>query len=218
MNRTHSDPTADTHFAASRMLALCFAALIPTLACAAACAAAAGTADTLYVTDELRLGLYDNEKAEGRQFKTLLSGARLEVLDRALMTVRVRTEEGDEGWVKLAYLVEEEPGRRRAATLEKAQEKLQGELEAARAALARATAGSEDIESELRDLQERSARVSELEAESARLRESLALYADSVPWLWLFIAAGVTFVLGCLAGYWWLDRRVRKQFGGVRVY
>ncbi|MEZ5552984.1 MAG: TIGR04211 family SH3 domain-containing protein [Pseudomonadales bacterium] len=218
MKKTDSISAADTPVTLTRMSVLCLAAVMVLAANTTVNAAATSTAEILYVTDELRLGLYDNEKAEGRQFKTLLSGARLEVLDRALMTVRVRTEEGDEGWVKLAYLVEEEPGRRRAATLEKAQEKLQTELASVKAALARATADSDAIESELRDLQERSARVPELEAENIRLREALARYADSVPWLWLFIAAGITFVLGCLAGYWWLDRRVRKQFGGVRVY
>lgn len=198
-------------------LILVVALLATTLA-----ATTANSAETLYVTDELRLGLFDNEKAEGRQFKTLLSGARLEVLERALMTVRVRTEEGDEGWVKLAYLVETEPGRRRAATLEKAQVALEAELASVRAELQKATAGSTDLEAELRNLRDRSARLPELEAQSAELRESLSAYADrvadSVPLLWLLIASGVTFLLGCWLGYWWLDRRVRKQFGGVRVY
>ena len=56
-------------------------------------------------------------------------GDRLEVLERALMSVRVRTETGEEGWVKTAYLVEEEPARRRATGLESATARLAAELE-----------------------------------------------------------------------------------------
>ncbi|MCB1685745.1 MAG: hypothetical protein KDI31_14720, partial [Pseudomonadales bacterium] len=92
MKKTDSISAADTPVTLTRMSVLCLAAVMVLAANTTVNAAATSTAEILYVTDELRLGLYDNEKAEGRQFKTLLSGARLEVLDRALMTVRVRTE------------------------------------------------------------------------------------------------------------------------------
>ncbi len=64
-----------------------------------------------YVTDELRLGLYEGEQTRGRPFKAPVSGDALEVLERARVSIRVRTPANDEGWVKTAYVVTEEPAR-----------------------------------------------------------------------------------------------------------
>jgi hypothetical protein len=175
-------------------------------------------AETVYVTDELRLGLYDNEMATGRQFKTLVSGAALEVLEKSLMTIRVRTEEGDEGWVKTAYIVTEEPGRRRAAGLAVENEKLQATIEASSAELLAAQARISNLETELADAQAGIEELPELRNTNAELEAQLASVDAMVARHWLLIAALAMLIIGFGAGYYWLDRRVRKQFGGVRVY
>ena len=51
----------------------------------------------VYVTDMLRLGLYTDEMTTGKSIRTLLSGERLVVLERALRSVRVRVDDGTEG-------------------------------------------------------------------------------------------------------------------------
>lgn len=175
-------------------------------------------AETVYVTDELRLGLYDNEMATGRQFKTLVSGAALEVLEKSLMTIRVRTEEGDEGWVKTAYIVTEEPGRRRAAGLAVENEKLQATIEASSAELLAAQARISNLETELADAQAGIEELPELRNTNAELEAQLASVDSMVARHWLLIAALAMLIIGFGTGYYWLDRRVRKQFGGVRVY
>ncbi len=178
----------------------------------------AGEADVVYVTDELRLGLYATEETTGRSLRTLVSGARLEILERALMSVRVRTEDGDEGWVKTAYVLEREPARRRLATVEAALARAEGDLEristengtltealdGARSALAEAEAGIESLPG--------------LEAENAALKETLAAEGPRIPLTWFLVSIIVCLISGAGLGYWWLDRRVRRQFGGLRVY
>ena len=201
----------------TRTALLCCAALYAAL-CSAPTSAAARVADTVYVTDELRLGLYDNEQTSGRSIETLLSGAKLDVLDRALMSIRVRTESGSEGWVKSGYVVETEPARRRLEILEIAQQRLTKELEESSASLDTAKQSIARLEAELSDAGASSARLSTLDAENARLRDALSTTERSVPLNWLLAAAAITLILGFLSGYWWLDRRVRRQFGGVRVY
>ena len=180
--------------------------------------AAAGDADVVYVTDELRLGLYRTEETSGRSLKTLVSGARLEVLERSLMSIRVRTEEGDLGWVKTAFVVDKEPARRRLARAEALQEEtaamlatreaevseLQARLTEQRTALAKAEQGIEDLPA--------------LRAENEALQATLSASGVRVPLLWLLVAVGIAFATGIFAGYRWLDRRVRKQFGGLKIY
>lgn len=180
--------------------------------------AAAIDADVVYVTDELRLGLYRGEDTSGRSIKTLISGARLEILERALMSIRVRTEEGDEGWVKTAYIVNREPARRRVAVLEtqlaETSEHLvsrDSELESARADVMRLNAELDEARSGITDLPM-------LKQENASLTKALNEGGVRVPLFWLAIAAVISLLAGALLGYLWLDRRVRRQFGGVRVY
>ena len=179
---------------------------------------AAAAEDTVYVTDELRLGLYDGEQTTGRPFQTLLSGAKLIVLERALMTVRVRTEDGVEGWVKSAYLVDSEPARRKVAALERANSTMSGQLDSVKSTAAEHSARIKTLEADLADAQQNITELPELKQRNAELVSELEATGTSVAVRWLFVAAIITFVVGCLAGYLWLDRRVRRQFGGLKVY
>jgi len=178
----------------------------------------ARAAETVYVTDELRLGMYDNEQTNGRPFKSLVSGDRLEVLERSLMSIRVRTDDGEEGWVKTAYVVTREPARRRVAGLEKAN----GDLEQANAELtaklgtAEASIGT--LESELESLESEVEELPALKDSHAALQAEVASRALRVPVLWVLIAVAVALTLGTAGGYYWLDRKVRSHFGGIRPY
>jgi len=175
-------------------------------------------AETVYVTDELRLGLYESELTNGRQFKTLVSGAALEVLERSLMSIRVRTEDGDEGWVKSAYIVTEEPGRRRAARLEERNAELEAAQESALTELNIAESRIAELEAELSSAVSGIEALPGLRSENADLESELAARGEMVSLRWLLIAVAAALVFGAVAGYYWLDRKVRKQFGGVRVY
>jgi hypothetical protein len=175
-------------------------------------------AETVYVTDELRLGLYQGEQTSGRPFKTLTSGDALEILERSLMSIQVRTESGEVGWVKTAYIVSEEPGRRRAKRLEAQNTQLEAGLEAAKAEISN---GQLQIDELNRNLTEANAGIEELpavQAANAELQQELAQSGSLIPASWAIIAGALALLGGFAAGYLWLDRKVRRQFGGVRVY
>ena len=61
-----------------RPLLLLIGTALSALATTSLAAESAANADVLYVTDELRLGLYAGEETSGRTLKTLISGARLD--------------------------------------------------------------------------------------------------------------------------------------------
>jgi SH3 domain protein len=191
--------------------------LVP-LAVIAGILASPGQAETVYVTDELRLGLYETEQTNGRAFKMLTSGDSLEVLERALMTIRVRTEAGEEGWVKTAYIVTEEPGRRRAAALESHVGELETQISERTAELDAAQSRVSNLETSLSEANGNIAELPALKAANADLEAELSKVDSRVPALWAIIAAAIALLAGFAAGFFWLDRRVRRQFGGVRVY
>lgn len=180
--------------------------------------ALAGEADVVYVTDELRLGLYRTEETSGRTLKTLVSGARMEVLERALMSIRIRTEDGDEGWVKTAYIVTTEPARRRVATLEALQAETAGTLADRETELAAVRVDAESVNAQLAEAQLGIVELPELKAENESLKAALNDGGVRVPLVWLLIVAFASLLLGAFAGYSWLDRKIRRKFGGIRVY
>jgi SH3 domain protein len=172
----------------------------------------------VYVTDELRLGLYSTEETSGRANKTLLSGARLTVLERALMSIRVRTEDGEEGWVKTAYIVALEPARSRLARVEAEAAETAARLADTEAALQSATAEADDLAASLAEANTGITELPALKEENAALKAALNEGDIRVPLAWFIVAALISALIGGLIGYWLLDRRVRSHFGGLRVY
>ena len=186
--------------------------------CCAQALAAAPDADVVYVTDELRLGLYPTEETSGRALKTLVSGTELTILERSLMSIRIRSEEGDEGWVKTAYVVDKPPARRQLASLQALQEETAARLSAREENVATLAARIEELNTALARAEQGMADLPALREENAELRATLSAAGIRVPLLWLVLASLASLILGGLLGYWWLDRRVRKNFGGIRVY
>lgn len=182
----------------------------------------AAVAETAYVTDILRLGLHAAQDTSDQPFLTLVSGAELEVLERVPNFALVRTQEGRQGWVKSAYLVEEKPAQLIVA-------ETQAELDRARAAAARAESARVAAEAELAtllgDAESKVGNVVSMEGTIAALRAENAAYAAqldafrrSVPLTWAAAALGVAFFGGFFLGLWALDAYVRRRHGGFRVY
>jgi hypothetical protein len=176
----------------------------------------AATAATAYVTDELVLNVYAEENNQGQRLATLHSGASVEALSVNGEFTQVRLADGTTGWVKSAFLTAKEPASFRVKQLEE-------ELERTRAttpALAEAAARSE-VDRLTRELALKQAQL------DARRTEPAVNSAAAVPALTpsnqqLVALAGGVLLLGLAGGFWLgyatLARRVRRKFGGIRVY
>jgi uncharacterized protein YgiM (DUF1202 family) len=179
------------------------------------------SAETAYVTDQLVLNVYTEQNQQGQRLATLHSGARVETLATVTDFTQVRLADGIIGWVKSSYLTTDEPAAVRL-------KQLQEELDRSRAttpALAEAAARSESDRRE-RELAESRARLEEKQAELDAALAARAPTPGAAPpgrphalggVLWLGTAAGAG-ALGFWGGYATLARRVRRKFGGLRVY
>jgi uncharacterized protein YgiM (DUF1202 family) len=178
-------------------------------------------AETAYVSDQLVLNVYTEQNQQGQRLATLHSGARVETLATSADFTEVRLPDGTTGWVKSSYLTTDEPA---AARLKQLQE----ELDRSRAttpALAEAAAKS-DLERREHALADKQAQLADKQAEldaALAAREpgaGAALPAQAHPrgaGLWLGIAMAAA-ALGFWGGYATLARRVRRKFGGLKVY
>ena len=195
------------------------------------------SAATAYVSDELVLGVYSEQNNQGQRLTTLHSGASVDTLSVNGEFTEVRLNDGTTGWVKSAYLTTREPAAARVKQLEE-------ELDRSRAttpALAEAAARSEvlqlqralaDKQSELDAARQGLAlpATSTGTATSAGAPTPGGVASDGAArsgissavanmHLWT-VASAILAALACgfWLGYATLARRVRRKFGGIKVY
>jgi uncharacterized protein YgiM (DUF1202 family) len=179
------------------------------------------SAETAYVSDQLVLNVYTEQNQQGQRLATLHSGASVQTLSTSGDFTQVRLADGIVGWVKSSYLTTDEPAAVRL-------KQLQDELDRSRAttpALAEAAARSEMDQRE-RELADSEARLKEKQAELDAALAARAPATGAAPptrphalggVLWLGTVAGAG-AIGFWGGYVTLARRVRRKFGGLRVY
>jgi Bacterial SH3 domain len=160
-------------------------------------------AETLYVIDELIVSVSSTADETGERIASIHSGDSVEVLDRHNAYAHVRLSSGTQGWVKTSYLSAALPLQRQltaqVAELEQLHAqvaRLQGEATAARAAVP-----------VMRE------RASDPPAPSVD---------PSAPWrpIWQWaLGCSVAGLAGGFAlGWRMLDRRIRRKYGGLRIY
>lgn len=179
-------------------------------------------AETVYVTDSLRLGLHEAADTSDRPFENLVSGTPLEVLERNPSYARVRVPDGREGWVKATFVVTEKPAAARVLELEAEIAGFESAAVAARAAQSAAEQELAALRSELKATTGSAESVKEtierLQSENSGYMQQLESYRHALPILWVIPAVVVALVAGFLAGLWWLDSLIRRRHGGFRVY
>lgn len=179
-------------------------------------------AETAYVTDILRLGLHHAEDTSDQPFRTLVSGTELDVVSRTTNFARVRTADGQEGWVKSAYLVDDKPAQLRVAEVEAQLQSLRADLDRAEAAKLAAeqqlTRVSQHVDSVTASSDAVEATLTRLKDENTAFEQRLELYRGSIPIPWVLGALGVALIAGFAAGLAWIDYSSRRRHGGFRIY
>ncbi len=119
----------------------------------------------------------------------------------------------DAGWMK----AEMEKARKKAATLEttvKSKQRQASEVDQQAGTLA---SQLDELTAKNTDLEQRLAATLLINAADEVEEENVSSLAGSAfPWPIVTLILGL--VAGFAAGFYWLDRRVRQRFGGVRVY
>jgi hypothetical protein len=177
---------------------------------------ATAAAATAYVSDELVLNVYAEENNQGQRLATLHSGASVDTLSVSGEYTQVRLADGTTGWVKSAYLTTKEPASFRVKQLEE-------ELDRTRAttpALAEAAARSE-VDRLNRELALKQAQLDASHSLPAANSDGFTSSSSPSKSMLIGVSSGAL-LLALGAGFWigyaTLARRVRRKFGGIRVY
>lgn len=179
-------------------------------------------AETAYVTDILRLGLYVGEGATGERIRTLESGQAMEILSRDRNYANVRLPDNTEGWVKSAYLVDDKPAALIVAETIAERDSITRELEETKQAFAGPAATIDALKNDAAELNaklaEADARNNQLLEDNAKFQGLREQYKGSLPINWVLAALAVCIIGGFIGGLWWVDRRSRSRHGGIRIY
>jgi len=184
-----------------------------------------------FVSDKLVLNVYAAAEQGSGRVATIQTGDAVEELERSGTMVRVRLEDGREGWVGASYLVSDAPAIVRLRELQRQQPNstatptptpqvdkvLVGEI----AQLKKENAA---LRGQVTTLQARP--VTPVAAPAAQCEQvdppiQAAAFPTVAPagslWGWL---VALVFVggAGYAGGYQTLARRLRKKFGGLKVY
>ncbi len=189
--------------------------LLASLCLLASLAGHAVSAEQVYVSDTLRVGVRPEPDNRTAPVAVVLSGMRLEVLERREGYLRVRTEKGVTGWVREAYVVASPPATVRLAAMEARQAALAKRL-------AEAEAAAQALEKANQQLLQR---VDSLTAERSRLIRQQARLQAAVPeprpfrstWMWWLLGITVVAAAGFFTGISWYRQSVMRRLGGLRV-
>ena len=185
---------------------------------------AIGYAETVYVIDKLRVGLRADLSEGSAVVKTVRSGMALEVLERYENFVRVRDQQGIEGWIDGRYITPDLPALLQVKQLKDKLNKTRAQLSKARAKLKETEAALVREKAKVKKLGEISS-----EAESApnpvageTADQTKSATSDKPPsdedsgslFMWLGISFAML-VVGFIAGIIWLRESIRKRSGGM---
>ncbi len=185
---------------------------------------AIGYAETVYVIDKLDVGLRADLSEGSAVVKTVRLGMALEVLERYENFVRVRDQQGTEGWIDGRYISPEPPARLQVKQLKSELSKTRAQLSKARAKLKETEAVLVQEKAKVKKLDEISP---EAEAESNPIIAPDGARNETPPsdeppsdedrgslLMWLGISFAML-VVGFIAGVIWLRESIRKRSGGM---
>jgi len=182
----------------------------------------------LFVSDKLVLNVYSEPEQAGSRVGTIETGDAVDELERGEGFVRIRLSDGREGWVGTNYLTTDAPAAVQLRDLQRQQKSTtQAVDKKAAEEIARLKKESESLQTQLKELKAAAASAPAPDDDDGVLEgasptpQQLAMAAPANSggsiWLWLLVvalAAGLAYA----AGYQSLARRIRKKFGGLRIY
>ncbi|MBN4080403.1 TIGR04211 family SH3 domain-containing protein [Beggiatoa alba] len=167
-------------------------------------------AKSVFVNDQLRVGVRPEPTQIVAPIGVVLTGMKLEVLKRKDIFIKIRAENGLEGWIKDIYVTEKIPAILRLKDLDRKHKKSQQQL----LGVEKTKTALEEDNSILKD------KINVLKAERAELQRNQIIQTVSstrldkgLPVLWLIISL----IIGFIGGFFWHRYQSMKRLGGLRI-
>jgi len=189
-------------------------------------------AETLYVSDTLRVGIRAEPNSKVPSLTVAKSGTKLELISKKGSYAKVRTASGIEGWVKSAYLSKNKPyltkwkeAKSQLNTLESKIKELENAKSSSNAeennqlkqTISDLEKDNQALLEQVQSLKTRSANLNNIKkSDNNELTLNLKESSSNL----IYIALGVItviLVLGFLFGVSWHKKQVTKRLGGLSI-
>lgn len=172
-----------------------------------------GQAETVYVSDNLRVGVRSEPNNSVAPHGVVITGMQLEVLEHAHGFIRIRNENGVEGWIKDVYVTPDKPAKLMLNDLQTEQAKLRSQLSKQEKILKDENSKSVAMSAELEKLKTTNSKL------QARLSATTSDQMSDRTVGYLLYAAWLAIlgVGGFVAGVVWQRKQAMKRLGGLRV-
>lgn len=171
-------------------------------------------AETVYVHDYLRLGVRTHPNSSEAAIAVVTTGDALTVLERQEGYLKVRAEDGTEGWVSDSYVSSEKPARLLLEQLQKSSARNEAKLKELETTLAESKEKNMVSEKQL----------SALMGENAALKQQVSEYrhrADELTrkyaWAYEGLVVLIVLLFGFYLGVRWHKRRLAGRLGGLEI-
>ena len=173
-------------------------------------------AETAYVSDNLRVGVRP-EPENTAPVGVVTSGMKLEVLDRDGAYIKIRSENGQQGWIKDIYVVSEPPAIIQLEQLKVRGGKVQAQLKTLEENNNVLQQANQSLSEKIEELEEQRNRYQLERAKQQANHLSGGEAEDHFSWLWWILAIIVLASIGFVSGINWYRQHVMKRLGGLRV-
>jgi SH3-like domain-containing protein len=186
-----------------------------------------------FVSDKLVLNVYAEPDQSSARVATIQTGDTVDELERTDNLVRVRLEDGREGWVGANFLVSDAPAAVRLRELEREQKTAtRGADKESAEEIARLKKANTALQAQVKELQSSAkapvAKPAEERPQITATSSAEVAKPDPVPvvtassggssWSAWLVAVVLTGALGFAGGYQTLARRLRRRFGALKIY
>jgi len=173
---------------------------------------AQGETDFVYINDVLRVGVRPEPDSRVTPIGVVVTGMKLEVLDRRENYVQIRTDKGLTGWIKSIYITQEPPAMIELKQLKEGQKDVNARLV--------------ELQQNLQVLQEANntlnEQVDQLKTERSELqmrvaRDTSGQKQSHHTWIWWLIGLCVVAVAAFTGGIAWHRQETSRRLGGLRL-
>ncbi len=168
------------------------------------------SAETAYVTDNLRIGVRPLPDNNAAPISVVISGMKLEVLKYSDDYVKIRNAEGIEGWVKEIHITKDIPIRIQLDQITTLYQQVKKETDEKSALLKSTEEHKNKLAEEVLDLKQSNEEL------MTKLQVTGHDKGSSFVWLWLVLLLLAVGGGSFYAGMIWHRQFVMKKLGGLR--
>lgn len=168
----------------------------------------------VYVNDTLRVGVRPEPSNSVGPISVVVTGMKLEVLERNDGYLKIKTDGGVEGWIKDIYVTETVPAQIELEQLRKKFQQLSSESGKSGDQIKAAQQANLALSDEVDSLKKQNR---ELQIKLMKHQESVSGGSNVLKYLLLALLFVGLLVAGIFIGVIWHRRQAMKRLGGLRV-